>query len=429
MKGWADLTLLVALVVAAWTRTPLGALADNAHALVTGGERADLLAAFRTELPDRITTAVAATAGRTPTRPAEGPWTAGLQVAVASQLGPDVLDQLRTLDATDPTRALERRALPDAVRSRAIRRATAAGIARPQRLEAYARFLPDADARRAEAEVRDVLALATALDLTWPVDLEARVTSPFGYRTHPTLRTRKLHEGVDIAVPVGTPVRAVGDATVSRARFAAISGKYVVLNHGHGVTSNYCHGDALHVQRGDTVKAGQHVMDSGNTGRSTGPHLHFGVRIHGRAIDPAPFRRSHQVAQGQPLHQQKHAADGHREAELPQVKQDRKRSRHVDVHVEEPQRPRTKQLVGPEEAGRGDEGHAGERGGPGGPGSAEGGGDAVKPGHHGQDTPQSEGPDTRGDGAQPSEPEGPSDERTQPLDEAARKDGDAVSHG
>lgn len=429
MKGWADLVLMAAVLAAAWTRTPVGAVVQNATSWLTDAPRTDLLAAFRTELPDRLTDAVAATVGLSPTTRAEGPWTAGLQIAVASQLGPHALDALRETDPEHPERALERRAIPDAVRKRAIRRATAAGLSRPHRLETYARFLPDSDARRARAEIRDVLALATALDLTWPVDPDARVTSAFGYRTHPTLGTRKLHEGVDIAVPIGTPVRSVGEATVSRARFGAVSGKYVVLDHGHGVTSNYCHGSALHVRRGDTVRQGETVMDSGNTGRSTGPHLHFGVRIHGRAIDPAPFRRTHEVAQGEALDQQKHPSDGHRKAELTEVEQDRKGTRDVDVHVEQPQRARAEELVGPEEARSGDQGHAGDGGGPGGPGGAEGRGDAAEARHDREDSAQGERPDGGGDGAEGQQPQRPTGERGEPLDKSGREPGDAVPQG
>ena len=177
-------------------------------------------------------------------------------------------------------------------RSRAIRRATAAGAARPRRYQSHRRFLPDALQRRADTEVAEVLALATVLDLGWPVAPTARITSPFGERVHPVLGTRKRHEGVDIAVPIGTPVHAAGAGRVQRARTGRVSGKYVVIDHGHGVSSNYCHADALHVAAGDQVAAGAHILDSGNTGRSTGPHLHFGLRLHGRAIDPGLFHRS-----------------------------------------------------------------------------------------------------------------------------------------
>ena len=133
--------------------------------------------------------------------------------------------------------------------------------------------------------------MATALSLMWPVSVDARISSPFGYRIHPTLKTKKFHNGVDVAIPIGTPVHAAGSGSVSGARENSVSGRYVVLDHGHGVTTSYCHGDLLHVSRGQSVAAGALIMDSGNTGRSTGPHLHFVLKINGTAIDPLPFRR------------------------------------------------------------------------------------------------------------------------------------------
>jgi hypothetical protein len=119
-----------------------------------------------------------------------------------------------------------------------------------------------------------------------------RVSSPFGWRQHPTLKKRRFHEGIDLATPVGTPVQAAGSGTVTRARADSVNGKYVKLSHGHGVTSAYCHGDAFRVSKGQSVQRGDHVMDSGNTGRSSGPHLHFGLRIDGHSVDPALLRAS-----------------------------------------------------------------------------------------------------------------------------------------
>jgi murein DD-endopeptidase MepM/ murein hydrolase activator NlpD len=116
------------------------------------------------------------------------------------------------------------------------------------------------------------------------------VSSGFGPRHHPTLKRAKMHEGVDIALPIGTPVHAAGPARVARAREDAVNGRHVILDHGHRVRTAYCHGDALHVSKGDRVEQGEPILDSGNTGRSTGPHLHFGLRIGGRPVDPAPFR-------------------------------------------------------------------------------------------------------------------------------------------
>ncbi|MFT5682612.1 MAG: murein DD-endopeptidase, partial [Myxococcota bacterium] len=165
----------------------------------------------------------------------------------------------------------------------------------PEHYAAHRAYLPSQEAAEVDALLDAVPPMATALSLLWPVSDEARISSPFGYRDHPTLKKRKFHNGVDIAVPIGTPVHAAGSGKVSGAKENNVSGRYVVLNHGHGVTTSYCHGDVLHVSRGDPVDAGTLIMDSGNTGRSTGPHLHFILKINGTAIDPLPFRRSSPV--------------------------------------------------------------------------------------------------------------------------------------
>jgi murein DD-endopeptidase MepM/ murein hydrolase activator NlpD len=305
MKGWAELLLCTAVLAAAWVRTPVGAIARNGVAWVRDQPTEDVLASFRTDVPERLErsiAAVAATPDLVAPDPAldQGGWSPALRTAVGAHLGEDAVATLVALDPEDPAAALELHAIGPEARARAIRRARAAGEAEPERLSAHARYLSKADARRADEEVIQVLSLATALDLAWPVDPSARVSSRFGYRTHPTLGTKKLHEGVDIAIPIGTPVHAAGSGRVTRAREDRVNGKHVIIDHGHRVRSAYCHGDALHVSRGQAVGRGEHVMDSGNTGRSTGPHLHFGLRIGGRPIDPAPFQAIAAKAHGAP---------------------------------------------------------------------------------------------------------------------------------
>jgi len=295
MKGWADLLLCTAVLCAAWVRTPVGAIARNGVAWVRDTPTEDVLASFRTAVPERlersIATAAAAPELATPDPLLDrGGWTPALRTAVGAHLGTDAVATLIALDAHDPGAALELHAIGAEARGRAIRRARSAGVSDAERLSSHARYLSADEARRAEEEVTQVLSLATALDLAWPVDPEARVSSAFGYRTHPTLGTRKLHEGVDIAVPIGTSVHAAGAGRVARAREDRVNGKHVIIDHGHRVRSAYCHGDALHVAKGGRVGRGEHVMDSGNTGRSSGPHLHFGLRIGGRPVDPGPFR-------------------------------------------------------------------------------------------------------------------------------------------
>jgi murein DD-endopeptidase MepM/ murein hydrolase activator NlpD len=95
-----------------------------------------------------------------------------------------------------------------------------------------------------------------------------------------------MHEGVDIAVPVGTPIRATGGATVAEAGTDQEYGLYVRLTHPDGFESMYGHASRLLVEVGDTVAAGEVIALSGSTGRSTAPHLHFEIRRDGRPIDP-----------------------------------------------------------------------------------------------------------------------------------------------
>ncbi|GHG92985.1 peptidoglycan DD-metalloendopeptidase family protein [Comamonas sp. JC664] len=134
------------------------------------------------------------------------------------------------------------------------------------------------------------LALATAFGLAWPVHERARVTSPFGERFHPVLGRRKLHTGVDLGVPVGTSVVAVADGVVRRASEDAVNGRVLVVDHGRGVTTAYCHNSELLVKVGEGVARGQRVALSGNTGRSTGPHLHYQLELAARPMDPLKFR-------------------------------------------------------------------------------------------------------------------------------------------
>ena len=117
----------------------------------------------------------------------------------------------------------------------------------------------------------------------------ARLTSAFGVRADPIDGTRKRHAGVDLAAPIGTPIRAVKDGVV---RFAGERGAYgniVVVDHGDGSETRYAHCEAIGVRPGERVTAGQDIATVGNTGRSTGPHLHFEFRVRGAAVDPSGF--------------------------------------------------------------------------------------------------------------------------------------------
>ena len=119
---------------------------------------------------------------------------------------------------------------------------------------------------------------------------ESRVTSEFGYRTDPFTGQPSGHTGIDIAVPTGTPVRAALPGTVTTAAYNAGGyGYYVMIDHGNGMVTLYAHNSKLLVRAGDTVESGDIVSLSGSTGRSTGPHLHFEVRVNGQRVNPRSY--------------------------------------------------------------------------------------------------------------------------------------------
>jgi murein DD-endopeptidase MepM/ murein hydrolase activator NlpD len=156
-------------------------------------------------------------------------------------------------------------------------------------IEDLARELPASYERRVSL-AGETLTLATAYALAWPVPPWAHVTSPFGIREHPILGGRKLHAGVDLGVPVGTAVHAVAAGIVRRASGDSVSGLALVIDHGSGVSTVYFHNDRLLVHKGDRVERGQIISRSGNTGRSTGPHLHYQLDLPSGPVDPLRFR-------------------------------------------------------------------------------------------------------------------------------------------
>lgn len=118
----------------------------------------------------------------------------------------------------------------------------------------------------------------------WPLDLQGFVTR--GRVGEGTGGEGEAHEGIDIAVPIGTPVRASGGGTVEAASTNADYGLFVLLRHPGGYESMYGHASRLLVREGDSVVAGQVIALSGSSGRSTAPHLHFEIRREGQSLDP-----------------------------------------------------------------------------------------------------------------------------------------------
>jgi murein DD-endopeptidase MepM/ murein hydrolase activator NlpD len=116
--------------------------------------------------------------------------------------------------------------------------------------------------------------------------VNARVTSGFGYRNHPILKRRRLHAGIDYGAPTGTPIRAAGSGVVIYAGYRGGYGNTLIIDHGNGVSTLYGHCSKLYVSEGASVRQGQTVAAVGSTGLSTGPHLHFEVRINGKPVNP-----------------------------------------------------------------------------------------------------------------------------------------------
>ncbi|WP_242096809.1 MULTISPECIES: M23 family metallopeptidase [unclassified Sphingomonas] len=117
-------------------------------------------------------------------------------------------------------------------------------------------------------------------------------TSNFGIRSDPFQGTARMHAGVDIPGPVGTPVYATADGTVDEAQRAGGYGNMIEIDHGKGIATRYGHLSKIIVENGAHVARGQLIGLMGSTGRSTGPHLHYEVRIDGKAVNPAPFLTS-----------------------------------------------------------------------------------------------------------------------------------------
>jgi len=115
----------------------------------------------------------------------------------------------------------------------------------------------------------------------------ARISSVYGYRIHPVLKTKKMHNGIDYAAPIGTLVKAPCDGIVKEAGYSRSNGKFVVLKHDGGYESLYAHlSDNSPSKVGSFVQCGSVIGKVGSTGMSTGPHLHFGVKKNGHFINP-----------------------------------------------------------------------------------------------------------------------------------------------
>ncbi|SOB86899.1 Murein DD-endopeptidase MepM and murein hydrolase activator NlpD, contain LysM domain [Sphingomonas guangdongensis] len=129
---------------------------------------------------------------------------------------------------------------------------------------------------------------AIAIPSTQPVDA-LQFTSNFGVRSDPFRGTAAMHSGVDIPGPIGTPIYATADGIVARAERAGGYGNLIEVNHGRGIETRYGHLSKILVEPNTRVRRGQLIGLMGSTGRSTGSHLHYEVRVEGHAVNPVPY--------------------------------------------------------------------------------------------------------------------------------------------
>ena len=133
----------------------------------------------------------------------------------------------------------------------------------------------------------DKRSLYASTPSVWPV--RGWVTSHFGVRTSPFSGIQKFHEGMDIAAQTGTPVMAPADGVVVKAGFGTGYGNLVEISHGYGMKTIYGHNSRLNVKAGQRVKRGDVISYVGDTGSSTGPHLHYEVKVNGLPINPGKY--------------------------------------------------------------------------------------------------------------------------------------------
>ncbi len=121
---------------------------------------------------------------------------------------------------------------------------------------------------------------------TFPAPSYTRISDDYGNRIHPILGVSQFHNGVDLAAPGGSPILAAYNGKVVAADYSGSMGNYIMIDHGDGLYTIYMHASALYVSKGATVTKGQKIAAVGSTGRSTGNHLHFSVRLNGSYVSP-----------------------------------------------------------------------------------------------------------------------------------------------
>jgi len=141
---------------------------------------------------------------------------------------------------------------------------------------------------KVEAKVLQQSVLKDMLPNSSPVNA-AYNSSSYGWRIDPFTGSKAFHEGLDFSADIGTPIRAAADGIVSLAEVSGGYGNLVKIDHGSGLETRYGHASKIFVKAGERVVKGQVIAEVGNTGRSTGPHLHYEIRLNGNALDPREY--------------------------------------------------------------------------------------------------------------------------------------------
>ena len=159
-------------------------------------------------------------------------------------------------------------------------------------IEAEIRRQEEEARKKAEAEGKAFTPLTAGdISFTWPCPSSGRITSGFGNRESPTEGASSYHKGVDVGASSGSSVVAAAGGTVVLATYSASAGNYIMISHGGSVYTVYMHLSSMSVSKGQTVSRGSTIGAVGSTGYSTGPHLHFGIRINGGYVDPLSYVR------------------------------------------------------------------------------------------------------------------------------------------
>ncbi len=175
--------------------------------------------------------------------------------------------------------------------SLALEQARKSNLDAPDDVEVHAPFLTPATRRGPLQGALAVLLMHRLRTLAWPAE-GFRVTSPYGERIHPVTGLKSFHNGTDIGTPVGTALHSAHGGNIKRASKDSISGNYVIVDHGLGVQTTYCHMNSFAIAEKERITRAAILGESGATGRITGPHLHYILRINDKTVNAEEYGRS-----------------------------------------------------------------------------------------------------------------------------------------